>query len=247
MSGAHAKQKPKKKKITIKTILIAFAVVVVIGAVCGRTPKDDAAAPTPTPTEAAIVEQSEEVTSSAPWRENPLDAINLTPDQRITLYDELDAALLSGQKTEDEIVSEAAEKYGITADEVNTIYTYASLGYLYDINPADLKVQYGETLDVTIMGTTLIVKAKISPSYNNDATIKQNYHSVEDLILKQGCDRFSEIQYWAVADMQDGSEGKVISFTCDKSMIRSVAEGRLVAIQFGDYVQDLWILPSLLQ
>ena len=77
-------------------------------------------------------------------------------------------------------------------------------------------------------------------------TIDQNYHNVEDLIKNQGCDKFDEIQYWAVADMTDGSESKVISFTVDSDLIQKIKTSAVVAIQMGDYVSDLYILPSLL-
>lgn len=93
--------------------------------------------------------------------------------------------------------------------------------------------------------SVLVVKAKISSSYNNDATVDQNYYNVEDLIQNQGCDKFDEIQYWAVADMSDGSESKVVSFTVDADLIQKIAEKSVAANQLGDYVADLYIHPSL--
>ena len=92
----------------------------------------------------------------------------------------------------------------------------------------------------------IVVKAKITSRLTNKMTIDQNYHNVEDLIKNQGCDKFDEIQYWAVADMADGSEGKVISFTVDSDLIQEIKSSAVVAIQMGDYVSDLYILPSLL-
>lgn len=62
-------------------------------------------------------------------------------------------------------------------------------------------LKFGELLDVTTNNDILIIKAKISPSYNNKATINQNGFNVEDIILNQGGDAFNEIQYWAVADI----------------------------------------------
>lgn len=92
----------------------------------------------------------------------------------------------------------------------------------------------------------LVIKAKITPSYNNKATITQNYHNMEEYIKNYDVSKFKEIQYWAVADMTDGNESKAISFTIPKRTINLVKEGKVVAIQFSDgYVQDLWILPSL--
>lgn len=92
---------------------------------------------------------------------------------------------------------------------------------------------------------TLIVKAKIKPSYSNTATINQNYYNIEDLILNQGCDKYDEIQYWAVADMSDGTESKVVSFTVPKATIDSIKNQTVVANIMGDYVSDLYIHSSL--
>lgn len=108
-------------------------------------------------------------------------------------------------------------------------------------------LKYGELLDVTdnreAMGV-VVVKAKIEPNLTNNLTVAQNYHNAVDLIANQG---FSdcELQYWAVADMTDGSESKVISFTVPADIVGRVASGDVVATQLPDLVTDLWILPSL--
>lgn len=112
---------------------------------------------------------------------------------------------------------------------------------------AGYSLKYGELLDVNENDGVLVVKAKIEPSYKNKATIDQNYFNVDDLIRSQGCDKFDEIQYWAVADMTDGSEQKVISFTVDKALIDQIAGGDFPANTMGDYVTDLWIHQSLEQ
>lgn len=107
------------------------------------------------------------------------------------------------------------------------------------------KLKFGELLDVNINDKILIIKAKISPSYNNKATIKQNGFNVEDIILNQGGDLFDEIQYWAVADMTNGDESKVISFTLTKDQINAVKNKQLLGNQIVDQANDVWILPSL--
>jgi len=113
----------------------------------------------------------------------------------------------------------------------------------------DDSVGYGEQLSLIeneIDGKNVcILKYKITPSYNNKATINQNYHTVEKFILDGG-DQYDEIQYWAVADMTSGNESKVISFTLDADTIQKVYNKEIVAIEFEDYADDLWILPSLL-
>lgn len=111
-------------------------------------------------------------------------------------------------------------------------------------------IPHGEVLDENVTGDTLIIKAKITPSFNNHSTISQNFFNLEDLIKNQGCSKYDEIQYWAVADMTDGSESKVISFTAPKSTIDGIKDGSIEAIAYLDeygYVTDVYILPSLLQ
>ena len=100
-------------------------------------------------------------------------------------------------------------------------------------------------INTTINGDTLIIKAKISPSYSNTATINQNGHNIEDIILNQGGDTFNEIQYWAVSDMTDGSESKVISFTLKKKQIDLVKNNKLFGRDIVSQASNVWILPSL--
>ena len=107
--------------------------------------------------------------------------------------------------------------------------------------------KYGELLDLTdnrAAGGVVVAKVKITPSTSNELTVSQNYHNVVDMIKNQG---FSdcEFQYWAVADMADGSEGKVVSFTVPADIVAQVASGDVVATQLPDLVTDLYILPSL--
>lgn len=115
---------------------------------------------------------------------------------------------------------------------------------------AEYSLLHGELIS-TITNTVndknvIVIKAKISPSYSNKATIDQNYFNIEDFVKNQNGSQFDEIQYWAVAAMTDGSEGKVISFTVNKDMINSILTDKyFVPISYGDYVEDLWILPSL--
>ncbi len=125
-------------------------------------------------------------------------------------------------------------------------------------------LKFGELLSITETPTYLfdendqfigtednivVVKAKISPSYNNEATIKQNYLNIEDLIKNQGFDKYNELQYWAVADMTDGSESKVFSCTVDDVHIHMIKNSSVITVDEYDYYlrDDLWILPSLLQ
>lgn len=141
--------------------------------------------------------------------------------------------------------------------------TYAPLGtfeYKFDIshkNNAEavttqkqfnLTVPFGEVLDVNETGDILVIKTKITPSFSNHATISQNFQNLEDLIVNQGCSKYNEIQYWAVADMSDGSESKVVAFTAPKSTIDGIKDGSISVISYLDeygYLDDVYILPSL--
>lgn len=106
-------------------------------------------------------------------------------------------------------------------------------------------IKHGEFLSSNITEDILVIKTKIEPNLNNKLTISQNEFNVEDIIKNQGGDQFNEIQYWAVADMEDGSESKVISFTLDKNLIDSVKSGNTPANQIIDKSSDVWVLPSL--
>ena len=106
-------------------------------------------------------------------------------------------------------------------------------------------IKHGELVDVNINDDILVVKAKIEPSLNNKLTINQNGFNVEDIVKNQGGDYYKEIQYWAVAEMSDGSESKVISFTLNEDLIKSIKNGDTVGNQIIDKAQDVWILPSL--
>lgn len=111
--------------------------------------------------------------------------------------------------------------------------------------PKDASLLHGELLSVTENGDIVVVKAKITSSYNNEATVTQNYFNVVDLINKQGFDKYSEIQYWAVADMNNGEEEKVVSFTVPSDLIEKIKDKKVVDNQLGNYVQELWVHQSL--
>lgn len=109
-------------------------------------------------------------------------------------------------------------------------------------------VPHGEVLDVYETDERLVIKTKITSSFSNHATISQNFQNLEDLIVNQGCSKYSEIQYWAVADMTDGTESKVVAFTAPESTIKGIKDGSIGAIAYLDeygYLEDVYILPSL--
>lgn len=108
-----------------------------------------------------------------------------------------------------------------------------------------ISLQYGELLSLNEQDGFAVVKAKIAPSFSNSATVSQNYYNIEALVKKHGFDKYDEVQYWAVADMTDGSEQKVISFTVPHDVLTKIAAGKLAINQLGSYVTDLWLHQSL--
>lgn len=50
-----------------------------------------------------------------------------------------------------------------------------------------------------------------------------------------------------IADMEDGLESKVISFTVGEDVIQAIKNGRLAGNQIIEYSTDVWILPSLME
>ena len=108
-----------------------------------------------------------------------------------------------------------------------------------------LEIKHGELLSVIYNDGIVVVKAKIQPSFTNDLTIGQNYFNVCDLIKNHGFNSCEELQYWAVADMTNGEEAKVISFDLDKNTINNVYDEKIVENQLGNYVNNLFIHASL--
>lgn len=148
------------------------------------------------------------------------------------------------------VVFEQADNAGVVVndiDEAEESYD-AKPGGSVESKSLKYTVPYGEVLDINETGDTLIIKTKITSSFSNHATVSQNFQNLEDLIVNQGCSKYNEIQYWAVADMSDGSESKVVAFTAPKSTIDGIKDGSISAIAYLDeygYLDDVYILPSL--
>lgn len=133
-----------------------------------------------------------------------------------------------------------------TAKEEDVIFDFSSYDTAYEnVDTGSLTIKHGELLSVIYSDGTVIVKAKIEPSYNNEATISQNYFNIADLVKNHGFNTCKKLSYWAVADMTNGEEAKCISFDLDKEIIDNLYNGNIVENQLGDYATDLWILPSL--
>jgi len=90
-----------------------------------------------------------------------------------------------------------------------------------------------------------VIKAKIEQSLTNRTTITQNFFNVEDFIKNQNGNTYDEIQYWAVANMANGEESKVISFTIDKDTIDKLYNNQIAANQLDTYLSDFCVIDSL--
>ena len=107
-----------------------------------------------------------------------------------------------------------------------------------------LSVNTGEILEVNDNGETLVVKVKVSSLANNKQTITQNYYNACELIRTYS-GTSTKLDYWAVADMADGSEGKIIAFVVPADVFNTIKTQQFPDNMLSDYVTDLWILPSL--
>ncbi len=146
--------------------------------------------------------------------------------------DEAEATVEKPTETEatDEEAPTETEKEEVAASESEENEAYmldfdsVGIGEQFDTN--GLELENGELLSVTKgVDGVVVVKAKIESSYSNKATINQNYMNVRGLICDHGFNSCSELQYWAVADMQNGEESKCISF---KEIIDYVYDGSIV-------------------
>ena len=115
------------------------------------------------------------------------------------------------------------------------------------LNTAGLHLRFGDLVSVTKSPTSnsVLVKVKIKPLLSNNMTICQNYHNICELIRKNGFDACPEIKYWAVADMTNGKESKVVAFTVNENVIKDIKNRKVFATRLGDYVDNLFIHPSL--
>lgn len=106
-------------------------------------------------------------------------------------------------------------------------------------------LKHGELLEETANDGVVVLKTKIKPSSSNKATVDQNYYNIEDYVANNDMEGISEIQYWAVADMDGGEEEKVLSFTVPAELIAKIQSGEIPTNQLGDFVSDLWVHQSL--
>ena len=151
------------------------------------------------------------------------------------------------------ICKQAADRYGVTQDQVVLVHGFVSMNYDivnsaagYDTTTAeDLTVPYGDVLKCHAYGSVLDIGVKISGLLTDSTTINQNYYNIADLILKQGADAYTTIYYAGYMPAQGGGNAVVISFTVPAHVIDSIKNRTVMEVELPDYVEDLWIHPQL--
>lgn len=108
-------------------------------------------------------------------------------------------------------------------------------------------IRFGEILDITenSYDKVVVLKVKIESNLTDKLTIAQNYYNACEFIRTYSGIDYDTLSYWAVADMTDGSESKVISFDVPAATIKGVLDETIVDIELENYVEDLWLHPSL--
>ncbi len=178
----------------------------------------------------------------------PMFGFDVKRERTVYTIDGDFTAKLEKQKTKHTVHATLIDDGGMTMIELDVDGSAAEIasqpGFVGNTDEERFN-DYGEQLDLTVTDSTCVLKYRIEAKMTNKQTIAQNYHTVANFIRDGGGDQYDEVQYWAVAKMHDGSEGKVISFTVPKALIEKIKSGAVQAIDMGDYVDDLWILPSL--
>lgn len=177
---------------------------------------------------------------------------NKPSEEHIAIYTEVMWYMMhvDMETPESEVFDRFAKEYKMPVDDLKKIINEVMVfAYSEDRDPlAEHEIKYtsGELIEVIdALDGVVVLKFQIQPSYSNSATIKQNYHNAEDFIRKAGGEKYKRISYWAVADMADGSVGKVVSFDISEEVIQKVYNQEIVAYILEPYLENLWILPSL--
>lgn len=100
------------------------------------------------------------------------------------------------------------------------------------------------TVNDMVSPKVIVIKTKIKPNLTNKMTVEQNYYNVQH-VAKAGEYNDYDIQYWAIADMTNGSESKVISFDVPSDVMKQLADDRILPVDLEKYVNNFWVLPSL--
>ena len=239
-----------KRKIFFVALLCTFSLSACGG---GNT------STTETPTESSVEESTAEDSSVSADNDSDgwgsVRALGLDNSTMLSIYQDYQTAWESSPEDpiakrdyEAQVDEEIAEKYGISTDDASHVYMYV-LGNYDKIaaengasDTSEIQLHYGDLLSTTVNGTTIVLKAKITSSLTKKMTVASCFYDVYDAVEKYGLD---QLQYWAVADMTDGSEQKVISFTVSHDTLEKIANGAIVEGQLQSYSTDVWLSPAL--
>lgn len=139
---------------------------------------------------------------------------------------------------------------GIGNFNSNNTITTSNFENITISNEPSLSLKHGELLNFledTSSDTNkfyCVIKAKINESATNQMTISQNFFNIEDFILNQNGNKYDEIQYWAVMDI-NLEEIKIISFTVDKNIINKIYNKEIPINQLQNYLSDYWVSSIL--
>lgn len=213
----------------------------------------------------SVDESATEVSDDEEWSE--VTALGLDADTMLAIYNDYETAWETspdatheGEYTVEDIEAEDAyeaqvsqdigDKYGISADAADQVYFYVIANYdnlMADkgADTANIQLNYNDLLDVTTTGGRIVIKAKVSPNMTVELMRNGCFFDVYEAIQEYGLEQYDEIQYWAVADMTDGSEQKVISYTVTKDVMEKVADGSIVENKLIDNATDVWLAPAM--
>ena len=247
-----------KRKIFFVALLCTFSL-----SACGGGNTSTTETPTESSVEETVAEESTAEDSSVS-ADNDSDgwgsvrALGLDNSTMLSIYQDYQTAWESSPEDpiakrdyEAQVDEEIAEKYGISTDDASHVYMYV-LGNYDKIaaengasDTSEIQLHYGDLLSTTVNGTTIVLKAKITSSLTKKMTVASCFYDVYDAVKNYGLDQYDELQYWAVADMTDGSEQKVISFTVSHDTLEKIANGAIVEGQLQSYSTDVWLSPAL--
>lgn len=266
--------KIKDKRIKIGLIVAFWVIGIAINATNEKnkttgTTTATTEATTEASTEATTESSDESATETTSLDEWPtVKALGLDDDTMISIYKEIETGYagspsysIEGELTEEDlaaddayaeqVLQEVGEKYSITADDADDVHGYVLMNYdellaKKGADIANLTLDHSELLEVNTFAGNIIIKAKVSKNLLNDKMIRNScYFEVYEAIQDYKLQYYNNLSYWAVADMTNGTEQKVISFEVSQEVMEMVANETIYENQLVDYLTDLWISPVL--
>lgn len=245
-SGEHASPTPKSTEAQLPEA--TPAPVVQHASPTPAVPSESLSMPTVAPTAAPAPTNTPTPTqrpTASPAAPTPTVAPPVSEAVK-AIYTDVMWAIMHGELDREEaaIMEDYAAKYAMSVDALNAlIRRVGAEAYSRERDPiAEHKCgMFGDVESIVDYWDGMcVVSVLIEPSYNDKATVNQNFHNVESLILDGGGDRFREIQYYAFVTDASGDRVKAVSFSLDSDLIQRIKNREVFAIDMGNYVDDLW-------